>query len=83
MTRTATLSQLNVAHGQPLVWGRRTYIMGIINVTPDSFSGDGLVGNLDAIVRRAVEFQEAGADFIDVGAASCNRSGVPLAPAAA
>ena len=81
MTRPATLSQLNVAHGQPLVWGRRTYIMGIINVTPDSFSGDGLVGNLDAIVRRAVEFQEAGADFIDVGAESTRPGNQPMGAA--
>ncbi|MCH7713843.1 MAG: dihydropteroate synthase [Chloroflexi bacterium] len=81
MTRPTTLSQLNVAHGQPLVWGRRTYIMGIINVTPDSFSGDGLVGNLDAIVRRAVEFQEAGADFIDVGAESTRPGNQPMGAA--
>ena len=78
MTRTATLSQLKVAGGKPLVWGRRTYIMGIINVTPDSFSGDGLAGDLGAIVRRAVEFQEAGADFIDVGAESTRTGNQPL-----
>ncbi|PKB65197.1 MAG: dihydropteroate synthase [SAR202 cluster bacterium Io17-Chloro-G2] len=64
------LTSLTIARGEPLVWGRRTYVMGIINVTPDSFSGDGLAGDLDAIVRRAVEFQGAGADFIDVGAES-------------
>ena len=55
--------------------------MGIINVTPDSFSGDGLVGNLDAIVRRAVGFQEAGADFIDVGAESTRPGNQPMGAA--
>lgn len=73
-----TLTNLTVAHGEPLVWGRRTYVMGIINVTPDSFSGDGLAGDLDAIVRRALEFQEAGADFIDVGAESTRPGHRPL-----
>ena len=78
MNQEPTVSQLKVAGGEPLVWGRRTYVMGIINVTPDSFSGDGLAGDLDAIVRRALEFQEAGADFIDVGAESTRPGHQPL-----
>lgn len=78
MTHSFTLSQLKVANGEPLVWGRRTYVMGIINVTPDSFSGDGLAGDLDAIVRRALEFQEAGADLIDVGAESTRPGHQPV-----
>ncbi len=81
MTQLPTLTDLTVAHGQPLVWGRRTYIMGIINVTPDSFSGDGLAGDLNAIVRRAVEFQEAGADLIDVGAESTRPGNQPMGAA--
>jgi dihydropteroate synthase len=52
--------------------------MGIINVTPDSFSGDGLAGDLEAIVRRALEFQEAGADLIDVGAESTRPGNQPV-----
>ena len=51
-------------------WGARTYVMGVLNVTPDSFSGDGVGGDLDAAVRRALDFQEAGADVIDVGGES-------------
>ena len=78
MTEQATISNLKVSHGESLVWGRRTYVMGIINVTPDSFSGDGLAGKPDAIVRRALEFQEAGADFIDVGAESTRPGHQPL-----
>lgn len=60
-----------------LRWGERTYLMGIINLTPDSFSGDGLApegrpeGEVhEAARRQAVEFVAAGADILDVGAES-------------
>ena len=60
-----------------LRWGERTYVMGIINVTPDSFSGDGLAPP-GAVGRRrggrgpgqARGFVAAGADILDVGAES-------------
>ena len=71
------MTELNTAHwgktligGTPFEWGRRTYIMGVINVTPDSFSGDGLGEDVDAAVQQAVRFQEWGADIIDVGGES-------------
>ena len=70
MPQVTSLTNLTVARGEPLVWGSRTYVMGIINVSPDSFSGDGLGSDIKAIVDRAVEFQEEGADFLDVGAES-------------
>ena len=44
--------------------------MGVINVTPDSFSGDGLGGNIDAAVQQALRFQSEGADIIDIGGES-------------
>jgi dihydropteroate synthase len=44
--------------------------MGIVNVTPDSFSGDGLGDNVDAAVRQALQMHEHGADIIDVGGES-------------
>jgi dihydropteroate synthase len=60
-----------------LAWGERTYVMGILNVTPDSFSGDGLATSgrdIDDVVAAAVEqalgFVEAGAEILDVGAES-------------
>jgi dihydropteroate synthase len=56
--------------GKAFVWGERTYIMGILNVTPDSFSGDGTGYDVDAAVRQAVRFQEEGADIIDIGGES-------------
>lgn len=59
-------------------WGQRTYVMGIINVTPDSFSGDGLAGQLDAVVERAQAMVEAGADLIDVGGESTRPGHTPV-----
>ncbi len=60
-----------------LRWGERTYLMGIVNVTPDSFSGDGIAPPdrmPDDVVRTAVElarsFVDAGAEIVDVGAES-------------
>ncbi len=59
-------------------WGQRTYIMGIINVTPDSFSGDGLAGQPDSIVALARDLVAAGADMIDVGGESTRPGHVPV-----
>jgi dihydropteroate synthase len=60
-----------------LTWGERTWVMGILNVTPDSFSGDGLATpgrGIDEVVASAVEqaigFVDAGAEILDVGAES-------------
>lgn len=54
-------------------WGARTYVMGILNVTPDSFSGDGLLAATDpvaAAVAQARGMVEEGADLLDVGGES-------------
>ncbi len=51
------------------VWGERTYVMGILNASPDSFSGDGVV-DPDEALRRAEAMVAAGADLIDIGAES-------------
>ena len=51
-------------------WGSRTYVMGVLNVTPDSFSGDGLGSDIDAAVEQALRFQADGADIIDIGGES-------------
>jgi dihydropteroate synthase len=51
-------------------WGERTYIMGILNVTPDSFSGDGLGSDVEAAVAQAVRLVDEGADILDVGGES-------------
>ena len=71
MPRVQTpFSKFTVANGDTLTWGVRTYVMGIINVTPDSFSGDGLGGDVSAVVEQALRFQEEGADILDIGAES-------------
>ncbi|MGH2428067.1 MAG: dihydropteroate synthase [Candidatus Limnocylindria bacterium] len=63
--------------GPDLHWGERTYLMGIINVTPDSFSGDGLAAPgrdqaqvVAAALDQARRFVDSGADILDVGAES-------------
>lgn len=50
--------------------GERTQVMGIINITPDSFSDGGLYDNPDKALARALELEEQGADIIDIGAES-------------
>jgi len=50
--------------------GERTYIMGILNVTPDSFSDGGKFNEIEAAVRQAKKLVEDGADIIDVGGES-------------
>lgn len=66
-------------------WGSRTYVMGILNVTPDSFSGDGLRvearGALDRAMAQARDFVDAGADILDVGGESTRPGSTPLGAA--
>ena len=64
--------------GQEFVWGRRTYVMGIVNVTPDSFSGDGLAYDAAAAVEQAVRMCREGADIIDVGGESTRPGFEPI-----
>ncbi|HNT54929.1 MAG TPA: dihydropteroate synthase [Anaerolineaceae bacterium] len=64
-----------------LAWGRQTYVMGIINVTPDSFSGDGLLGAaavVEAAVEQARRFVAAGADILDIGGESTRPGSEPV-----
>lgn len=56
----------------------RTYIMGILNVTPDSFSDGGQFFDKDAAIRRALEMVEQGADIIDIGGESTRPESEPL-----
>lgn len=58
---------------QTFRWGSRTYLMGILNMTPDSFSGDGLLSRAEAVsaaLEQARRFLAAGADILDVGGES-------------
>ncbi|MEM2126196.1 MAG: dihydropteroate synthase [Candidatus Methanosuratincola sp.] len=58
-------------------WGERTYVMGIVNVSPDSFSGDGL-DSVDAAIAQARRFVAEGADIIDVGGESTRPGSEPI-----
>ncbi len=54
-------------------WGRQTYVMGILNVTPDSFSGDGLLDGADPVERAVAAARQMvaeGADLLDIGGES-------------
>ncbi|MFY9733497.1 MAG: dihydropteroate synthase [Candidatus Acidiferrales bacterium] len=53
-----------------LILGERTLLMGVVNVTPDSFSGDGLHLDTKAAVARALEMERDGADILDIGGES-------------
>ncbi len=63
-------------------WGSRSFVMGILNVTPDSFSGDGVVraggGWLDLAVAQARRFAADGADIIDIGGESTRPGAAPV-----
>jgi dihydropteroate synthase len=75
-------------------WGSRTYVMGILNVTPDSFSGDGILAqsgtsqpasadearpeDVEAAVRQAENFLSNGADILDVGGESTRPGSQPV-----
>jgi len=76
-----------------LAWGERTYVMGILNATPDSFSGDGLLDSSTAppspppqaggelkggALSQAQSFVEAGADILDVGGESTRPGSEPV-----
>jgi dihydropteroate synthase len=64
------------------VWGARTYVMGILNITPDSFSGDGLLANENEVEQAALEqarsFVQAGVDILDVGGESTRPGSQPV-----
>ncbi len=62
-------------------WGSRTYVMGILNITPDSFSGDGLYSQeqvVAAAVQQARRFVAAGVDVLDVGGESTRPGSQPV-----
>ncbi len=58
-------------------WGERTYVMGIVNVSPDSFSGDGL-DNVEDALAQAHRFVAEGADIIDIGGESTRPGTAPI-----
>ena len=61
--------RLNIG-GKSFIWGERTYLMGILNVTPDSFSDGGDFHTLEKALAQAQHMAKAGADIIDIGGQS-------------
>lgn len=61
-------------------WGEKTFVMGIINATPDSFSGDGISTDVQAAVELARRFEAEGADMLDIGSESSRPGADPLPP---
>lgn len=64
-----------------LTLGRRTLVMGILNVTPDSFSDGGLFLNPAAAVSRALQIEQDGADILDIGGESTRPGSAPVSAA--
>jgi dihydropteroate synthase len=71
--RPPDFAGIAVPEGRPLV-------MGIVNVTPDSFSGDGLATDLDAAIAHGHALLEAGADILDIGGESTRPGAAPVSP---
>ena len=80
LTRAYRAPALEV-RGRCFAWGAKTYVMAIINETPDSFSGDGMAGDLAATVALAKRFEAEGADILDIGGESSRPGATPLSPA--
>ncbi len=59
-------------------WGERTYVMGVCNLSPDSFSGDGLGDDIEATLAQAKRMVAEGADIIDIGGESTRPGTEPL-----
>jgi dihydropteroate synthase len=66
--------------GRRFVWGERTYVMGIVNASPDSFSGDGL-SDPQLAAGHACREIALGADLVDIGAESTRPGHTPISPA--
>lgn len=64
-------------------WGERTYVMGVINVTPDSFSGDGLLVRanwIEEAIEQGLRLVAEGAHILDIGGESTRPGAEPVSP---
>ena len=67
-----------VIAGRRFDWGTRTFVMGVVNITPDSFSGDGLGEDVEAAVEQGLRMVREGADLLDVGGESTRPGHSPV-----
>jgi dihydropteroate synthase len=59
-------------------WGKKTYLMGVLNVTPDSFSDGGEFFSVEKAIDRAIWMVESGVDIIDIGGESSRPGSIPV-----
>ena len=78
MCSVSSMPRVMACRDREFRWGERTYVMGVINLTPDSFSGDGLVDRPEEALKQALEFENLGADVIDIGAQSTRPGHTPV-----
>ncbi len=72
LSKPTVISSSNIG-AHEFIWGERTYVMGVVNVTPDSFSGDGVlsvIGDVQFAIDQALRMEDEGADIIDIGGES-------------
>lgn len=84
LARYTSTPQPSMIKGHDFIWDSRTYVMGIINVTPDSFSGEGVAHGepgawVTAARQRAEMFLHEGADLLDIGGESTRPGAKPVA----
>lgn len=72
------MREWHIGQGKALPIGQRTLVMGVLNVTPDSFSDGGNFLSLDAALKHAEQMIEEGADMIDVGGESTRPGGAAV-----
>jgi dihydropteroate synthase len=72
------VSKLLTIRGKNFDWGSRTYTMGVLNVTPDSFSDGGQFQTVNAAIDRAVQMVISGVDIIDIGGESAKPGAIPV-----
>ncbi|WP_295618928.1 dihydropteroate synthase [Chamaesiphon sp. GL140_3_metabinner_50] len=72
------MSKLLTIRGKSFDWGSRTYIMGVLNVNPDSFSDGGKFATLDAAIAQAIQMVISGVDIIDIGGESTKPGAIPV-----
>lgn len=82
LANTTEARGVMTVRGIPYEWGKRTFVMGIVNVTPDSFSGDGVLAqSAEAFVEQAVahgvQLAAEGADILDIGGESTRPGSQP------
>ncbi len=76
-SRSSTINATRIGSTE-FRWGERTYFMGICNLSPDSFSGDGIGSDIEATLAQAQRMVAEGADIIDIGGESTHPENEPL-----